>query len=180
MTETTEFEPLSASKWSTEEMSTKILSNVSLSSSIKPNSVTFNLGNYEGQDYVLRISKDGIEYKGEKVDDPTEAMSLLNKVLVDLLKANGSVAEVNMHIGGMRLAIGAGSKVSRQSWPQNKWVCLVKGGYWGVSNAPYEVHGESHTQHADMLCIRTEDCKFVPWIPSQEDLLAMDYFIVKE
>jgi len=79
----------------------------------------------------------------------------------------------NMHLG---------HKVSRAGWNgKNMFVFLVNGSQFQVNRAPLNKHYPEGTTidyrpHVDMKCV---DGAIVPWVCSQSDLLASDWFVVE-
>lgn len=68
------------------------------------------------------------------------------------------------------MILKSGNAVSREKWNgKNMWVKL---------NKSASEKGDKMT--LDYLYLRTEAGNFVPWMPSQTDLLAEDWFISKE
>ena len=72
-----------------------------------------------------------------------------------------------------------GNKVARKSW-NNMFIFLVPGSNFKVNRAPllgiYEEGTEINYQpHIDM---KTADDTIVPWLCSQSDMLAEDYYII--
>lgn len=74
-------------------------------------------------------------------------------------------------------AMKLGKKVARAGWNgKGMWLLLVPGGRWGVD---YRViSDESHDGFLPWIGMKTADNKFVPWLASQTDVLAEDYFIL--
>ena len=88
-------------------------------------------------------------------------------------------------IGGAVAALNAGKKVARTGW-NGKGMWLV---YIGAQNYSIGGGGAEHTKSVNdvvnnsigylpWIGMKTADNHFVPWLASQSDLLAEDYYIV--
>lgn len=78
-------------------------------------------------------------------------------------------------------ALKLGKKVARAGWNgKGMWLALIQGDMWGIGgHAPYDTPGGDHITHSQFIAMRTADCKFVPWLASQTDVLAEDWSIVE-
>ena len=87
-----------------------------------------------------------------------------------------------MNIGQAVVAMESGCKVARQGWNgRGMFLFLVPGSTFKVNRAPllgiYEEGTEiNYHPHVDM---RTADGMIVPWLCSQSDLLAKDWYVVE-
>ncbi len=69
-----------------------------------------------------------------------------------------------------------GQQVQREGWNgKDMWIALVPGVAHGLGNDP----GGSR-ERPPWVGMRTADNKFIPWLCSQADLLAVDWRIVHE
>jgi hypothetical protein len=79
------------------------------------------------------------------------------------------------------VSIKAGNKIARTEWnDKDMFIFLVPGSTFKVNRPPllgiYKEGTEvNYHSHIDM---KTTDNKIVPWLASQTDLLAEDYFVV--
>ena len=73
-----------------------------------------------------------------------------------------------------------GLKVARKGWNgKGMWLALIAGENWGIGgHAPYDLPGGDYITHASFIGMRTADCKFVPWLASQTDVLSEDWEVV--
>ena len=80
-----------------------------------------------------------------------------------------------MDFGKALEAMKAGFRVSRAGWNgKGMWLAMIDGENWGIGGvAPYD--GSDHITHSSFIGMRTADCKFVPWLASQTDMLAVDW-----
>lgn len=78
-------------------------------------------------------------------------------------------------------AMKKGQRVARAGWNgKGMWLALIPGDMWGIGGAaPYDLPGGAHIDHAPFIGMRTADCKFVPWLASQTDMLADDWCIAQ-
>jgi Protein of unknown function (DUF2829) len=90
-------------------------------------------------------------------------------------------ATTGMPFGLAVEALKLGKKVARSGWNgKGMWLALIAGENWGIGgHAPYDLPGGDHITHASFIGMRTADCKFVPWLASQTDVLADDWSIVE-
>lgn len=78
-------------------------------------------------------------------------------------------------------ALKAGHRISRDGWNgKNMFLFLVPGSHFTVNRPPLlgiypEGTGVDYRSHIDM---RTAQGDVVPWVASQSDLLADDWFVV--
>ena len=77
-----------------------------------------------------------------------------------------------------------GRRIARKGWrcERGNWISLVKNDNYLIFNAPYE-EGAYMTENEckgllPWIGMKTPDDKFVPYFPSQEDLLAEDWEIL--
>jgi hypothetical protein len=79
------------------------------------------------------------------------------------------------------VSIKAGNKIARTGWNgKDMFIFLVPGSTFKVDRPPllgiYKEGTEvNYLPHIDM---KTADNKIVPWLASQTDILAEDYFVV--
>ncbi|WP_294768605.1 DUF2829 domain-containing protein [uncultured Rhodoferax sp.] len=93
----------------------------------------------------------------------------------------GAYRETNGLTFGLAIeALKKGHKVARVGWNgKGMWLVLVDGANWGIGgHAPYDIPGGEHITHAPFIGMRTADCKFVPWLASQTDVLAEDWQVL--
>jgi len=85
---------------------------------------------------------------------------------------------VGMPFGLAIEAMKAGAKVARKGWNgKGMWLALVEGRNWGIGGqAPYDYTNAPHVTHLGFIAMKTADNGFVPWLASQTDLLAEDWF----
>lgn len=87
----------------------------------------------------------------------------------------------SMTFGDALLMLKRGQRVARSGWNgQNMFVFLVNGSTFSVNRPPLlGIYPEgtviNYRPHIDM---RTADGQIVPWVASQSDLLAEDWYIV--
>lgn len=87
-----------------------------------------------------------------------------------------------MNIGQAVVAMEQGAKVARRGWNgSSMFLFLVPGSTFKVNRPPllgiYEEGTEiNYHPHVDM---RTADGMIVPWLCSQSDLLAKDWYVVE-
>lgn len=86
-----------------------------------------------------------------------------------------------MDIGVAIICLTAGDLVRRRSWEKSEFIFLVKGSKFNVSREPLisifpEGTEINYNPHID---IKNEDGTIGMWNPSQLDLLAEDWEIVK-
>ena len=88
-----------------------------------------------------------------------------------------------MDIGQMKKALLDGSKCSRREWNgKGMFVFLVQGSTFKVNRPPLlGIYPEGteikYHAHVDM---KTVDGTIVPWVCSQSDLLAEDWYVVSD
>ena len=88
-----------------------------------------------------------------------------------------------MDIGQMKKALLDGSKCARRAWNGNgMFVFLVQGSTFKVNRPPLlGIYPEGteirYHAHVDM---KTVDGTIVPWVCSQSDLLAEDWYVVSD
>ena len=93
------------------------------------------------------------------------------------------MSEVKLSFSAALSAIKDGQKVARAGWNgKNMFIFLVPGSTFKVNRPPllgiYPEGTEiNYHAHIDM---RTADGMIVPWLASQTDILAEDYYIVTE
>lgn len=98
-------------------------------------------------------------------------------VFVEAYKQDG-----NLSFGHALEALKSGEKVARKGWNgKGMFIFLVKGSTFKVNRAPLlGIYAEgteiSYCPHIDM---RTVDGSVVPWLASQSDMLAIDWFLVE-
>ena len=70
-----------------------------------------------------------------------------------------------------------GNKVRRVGWNgKGMWIGLVRGDQWGLgSEAPFDYSGEGPGSLLPWIGMKTADHRFVPWLASQTDILAVDW-----
>jgi len=89
----------------------------------------------------------------------------------------------NLTFGQAIEKLKVGKKVAREGWNgKNMFLFLVDGSTFKVNRAPllgiYEEGTEINYQaHVDM---KTADGTIVPWLCSQSDMLAEDYYVVSK
>lgn len=70
----------------------------------------------------------------------------------------------------------AGQKVQRLGWNgKGMWLKIVD--YW-VSTAYADCECAEQDSNLPFIVMKTADNKYVPWTPSQTDILAEDYMVV--
>jgi hypothetical protein len=88
-----------------------------------------------------------------------------------------------MDFGDALRSIRNGSQLARSGWNgQGMFIYLVASSHFEVNRPPLnqvypEGTGIDYRAHIDM---KTADGSCVPWVASQTDLLAQDWYIVKE
>lgn len=90
----------------------------------------------------------------------------------------------NISFGQALYNLKRGAKVTRKGWNgKGMWLGLVKSSNYMIMQAPY---GDGNADDPDecenllpWIGMKTADKKFVPWAPSQADMLAEDWEIVK-
>jgi hypothetical protein len=87
---------------------------------------------------------------------------------------------IGLTFGLALAALKRGKKVARSGWNgKGMWLSMIPGDMWGIGGlAPYDTPGGDHITHASFIGMRTADCKFVPWLASQTDMLAEDWVVV--
>lgn len=89
------------------------------------------------------------------------------------LKVNG------LDFGQALAVLKSGKRVAREGWNgKNMWLALVRGPAWRVdtiANGPGPAPGTT----LPWIGMLTADGGFVPWLPSQMDLLAADWIILE-
>ena len=89
---------------------------------------------------------------------------------------------VTFDFGSALRALRAGGRVAREGWNGNDmFIYLVQGSEFEVNRAPLNQHLDegtivSYRSHIDM---KTAQGDFVPWVASQSDLLADDWYQVE-
>lgn len=70
--------------------------------------------------------------------------------------------------------IKIGHRLARKGWNgKGMYITLVSGEYWSLDK-----HENSICEKRDWLGIKTIDNQFMPWVPSQSDVLAEDWIIL--
>lgn len=74
-----------------------------------------------------------------------------------------------------------GDKVCRSGWNgKAMWLALIPDDQWGLgSGIPFDDGHVNSPKKLPWIGMKTADNKFVPWLASQTDLLAMDWEVVK-
>ncbi len=82
----------------------------------------------------------------------------------------------NLSFGLAIEALKNGKKAYRIRWGVDTWLTLIGSDYYVLKDGSLPPDGPilSH-----WIGIKTEDNKFTPWAPSQDDMLAEDYFLVE-
>lgn len=97
------------------------------------------------------------------------------------LKRGMKMDRVFSGFGGALAALRVGDRVARAGWNgKGMFLYLVQGSHFKVNRAPLlgiypEGTGIDYRPHIDMV---TADGSVVPWVASQTDLLADDWYIV--
>jgi hypothetical protein len=66
-------------------------------------------------------------------------------------------------------------RAMRAEWQaQNMWLFLVRD--WMVLHPPTTVHAPGRM--LPFLCLKNTDGKYVPWLASQNDMLANDWIVI--
>lgn len=92
-------------------------------------------------------------------------------------------AKLLLTFGGALAALKAGAKAARHGWDsKDMFVFLVPGSAFKVSRPPLlGIYAEgteiSYHAHIDM---KTADGKIVPWLASQTDVLAEDWYLLEQ
>lgn len=70
--------------------------------------------------------------------------------------------------------VKTGSRMSRKAWNgKGMYITLVSSKYWSMDK-----HENSTCRKRHWLGIKTVDNEFMPWVPSQSDILAEDWIIM--
>jgi hypothetical protein len=81
-----------------------------------------------------------------------------------------------MNFGDALETLKAGKKVARSGWNgKGMWLCLVPANQWGLGRkVPFD-YGQVGNELRPWVGIKSVDNQFVPWQPSQTDMLAEDW-----
>jgi hypothetical protein len=70
-------------------------------------------------------------------------------------------------------------RVARIGWNgKEMYLLLVDGGEWEVSSDQMDER-ENDLETTGFILLKTAQGKLVPWVPSQDDILAGDWFVVE-
>lgn len=84
-----------------------------------------------------------------------------------------------MDFGRALHAMREGERVARTGWNgKGMWLVLVPGDAWNVDDVSGERIELVALRRLPFICMKTADDKFVPWLASQTDMLALDWRIV--
>lgn len=90
----------------------------------------------------------------------------------------GIVNTESMNFGQAIEAMKAGKKVAREGWNgKGMFLFHIDGNSWDFTS---DTVGESinDIDTLPFICMRTADCKLVPWLASQSDVIAKDWLLV--
>ena len=123
--------------------------------------------------------KDGKPGYGVKYEDGYTSWSP-KEVFEDAYRTSEPGMPQNLTFGDALHYLKQGKKVARTGWNGKcMWLALIAGENWGIGGqAPYDISGGAHINHASFIGMRTADCKFVPWLASQTDMLANDWMVM--
>lgn len=72
-------------------------------------------------------------------------------------------------------AASSGEKICRSGWNgKGMFLFMVAGGAW---NFECDVDGIDGLDTLPFICMKTADCKLVPWLASQTDVIACDWVV---
>ena len=80
----------------------------------------------------------------------------------------------NLNFGKAIAALKSGKLVARKGWNgKGMYITLISGENWAMDK-----HENTVCEKRDWLGIKTVDNQFMPWVPSQSDVLAEDWVIL--
>ena len=83
-----------------------------------------------------------------------------------------------MGFGDAVRSMGIGHKVSRSGWNgKGMFIFIVAGNCWEFS---CDIEGVDGLDTLPFTCMKTADNKLIPWLASQEDVLAYDWVVLDE
>lgn len=93
--------------------------------------------------------------------------------------SNGPEEGSRFGIGEAVALLKTGKKVSRSSWnADGMYLLWVEEASWNVSPSLAMLANDATMGRYGFFAMRTADLKLVPWLCSQNDLAATDYFLV--
>lgn len=72
-----------------------------------------------------------------------------------------------------------GARVARSGWNgKDMWLSFVPADQWGLGSGQNYDSGHISAHLLPWIGMKTADGSFVPWLASQTDILARDWFVV--
>ena len=89
---------------------------------------------------------------------------------------------MKMNFSGALEMLKRGNKIARKGWSgKGMWLQLVEMDFYSVLSDKIDgIKTGAEWNLLPWIGMKTADNKFVPWLPSQTDILATDWFIVGE